>query len=319
MNYRAIVPLLMLLLWPAFAMAQEVRIRAEVDSTTFQIGEWIHTRLDVTAPNNAKLQFPGGDDDIEGGDFVSIEKESIDAGEVSQNVRREMTMTVFDTGRIAVTVLLRYRLPGDTTTYVARSNTLTFTIGTVALDTSITFKDIKDVMHVSLTIWDYLLILAIIAAAALAGWYFYRKWKNKPIPEAVVEPETVPEIPPHVEALAAIDRLEKDAPWRHGEHKGAQSRLSDILRLYIERRFRYPAMEETTGEIMRDAVRYGVERDMLLELEQTLRVADLAKFARFEPSFPQHEDGVSFARRFVTRTTNMEAPSATAVSNGGGA
>lgn len=307
MTLRAIIPLLLFLFLPALAAAQDVRVQAEVDSTTFQIGEWIHTRLEVSAPKDAKLQFPQSDDDIENGDFVSIDNEEMEAGDVSQLVRREMIMTVFDTGRIAVTVLVRYRLPGDTTSYVARSNTLTFTIGTVALDTSITFKDIRDVMHVSLTVWDYLLIIGIIAAVALLAWYFYKRWKRRPVVEAEELPEPEPEIPPHVEALAAIDRLEKDAPWRHGEHKGAQSRLSEILRHYIERRYRFPALEQTTGEIMRDSVRHGVERDLLVELEQTLRVADLAKFARFEPSFPQHEDGVSFARRFVTRTAQADS------------
>jgi hypothetical protein len=316
MTLRAITPLLFLLFLPAIAAAQDVRVKAEVDSTTFQIGEWIHTRLEVTAPKDAELQFPQGDDDIENGDFVSIDTEDMEVGNVAQLVRREMIMTVFDTGSIAVTVLVRYRLPGDTTSYVARSNTLTFTIGTVALDTSITFKDIRDVMHVSLTVWDYLLIIGIIAAVALLAWYLYKRWKRRPVAEEQALPEPEPEMPPHVEALSAIDRLEKDAPWLHGEHKGAQSRLSEILRHYIERRYRFPALEETTGEIMRDAVRCGVERELLVELEQTLRVADLAKFARFEPSIPQHEDGVHFARRFVTRTAQVE-PSSSERGQGG--
>ncbi len=302
MKLRLIVPFLLLLFVVPTLRAQNVTVRAEVDSTGYLIGQWIVTHLDVKAPKDVKLTFPAGDDDIEGGEFVSLGTESIDAGEVSKRIRRDLTVTVFDTGRIALTVLLRYRLPGDTTTYIARSNTLTLTLGAIALDTSITFKDIKDVLHVPLTIWDYLLIIGIIAAVVLLAWYAYKRWKNRPQVEVVLEAPPVPEIPAHVEALEGLDRLSRDAPWLAGDHKGAQSRLSEILRLYIERRYRFPALEQTTGEIMRNLAPYGIDRPLLIQLEQTLRVADLAKFARFEPSYPQHEEGVRFGRNFVERT-----------------
>jgi hypothetical protein len=305
MTFRIVLLAVFCLLSQHAMLAQDVQVRADVDAKEFLIGEWIPLRLHVQAPVDAELMFPEKDEDIEGADFVSLDEASVDTGDLTQRIRRDLTVIVFDTGNVALTVLLRYRLPDDTTTYIARSNTLTLAIGGVALDTSITFVDIKEVMHVSLTIWDYLLIIGIIAIALLLAWYLYRKWKNRPLHETVVEQPPAPEIPPHVEALASLDRLQRDAPWLHGEHKAAQSRLSEIIRWYIERRYSFPALEQTTGEIMHDIARLGAARGLLGELDATLRRADLAKFARYEPSTIEHEQGVAFGVNFVESTKEL--------------
>ncbi len=297
-----------LFLLPALAGAQDVKVKVTVDSTRYLIGEWIVASLHVDAPKEATLRFPKNDDDIEGGDFVALGEKTLEADGLRSRIRREITMTVFDTGQVALNVLLRYRLPGDTTTYIARSNTLTLAIGTVALDTTITFKDIKDVMHVSLPWWVYVLIVLASLLLAAGIWYAWRWYKRKAeeVDEAPVE-EVRPEIPPHVEALRSLDRLQSDAPWLRGAHKEAQSRLSDIARRYLERRFVFPAMEETTGEIIRNARATTLRPVLVQELEQALRVADLTKFARFEPTVMQHEHGLatvySVVRESIPRET----------------
>ncbi len=286
--------------------AQEVRVSAKVDSNRFQIGEWITLRLTVDAPEKYRLRLPATDDDFENGEFVSAsEAESVTRGGRRQ-YRQDVVATVFDTGSIALRVRVQYTRPGDTATYESFSPRIVLEMTTIALDTSQTFKDIKDVLHIPLSIWDYLLYVAIALLLCLMGWYAYRFYQRRKALPAAAPPEAVPEIPPHVEALQALAALREKKLWQAGEFKAYQSQVTDILRNYIERRFRLPAMEQPTSEIMPGVSLLGLTPLLVERVEQVLRTADLTKFAKYVPSSMQHEDAMSVATQFVETTRSSD-------------
>jgi len=307
MKLRVLVVVFLGALAPAL-LAQQLSVRVTTDSTSVLIGEWIPVSLEVEAPNDVTLYLPSSDEDVDGAYFVSAEDERRDDSQGVQFIRRDMTLTVFDTGRIDIAVLVRYRLPDDTTMRVARSKALTIAIRGVELDTSITFKDIRDVLHVSLTIWDYLLYVGIIALLAVLGFFAYRWYTRRPVKEEVEEEAPVVIIPPHIVALQALHHLREEAIWKLGEHKEYQTRLSEILRTYIENRYELPAMEQTTGEILRAIAVLPIDPDLLTKLEHTLRIADFTKFAKYQPSAVQHEDGLNFGFDFVNATAEQTVP-----------
>lgn len=282
--------------------ANEIRVRANVDSTRYRIGEWILLRLDIEAPEEWTLNTPVADEDIVNGEFVAAEDPEKTVEGERQRLEQEITVTVFDTGRISVGAIVRYRVPGDTTTYAAVSNSIDMQITTVELDTTQSYRDIKTVMDVSLTIWDYLMIAGIILLAALLLWFGWRWYRGRRSREETVEEPPAPELPPGVVALNDLDALRAQRLWQDGRHKEYQSRLTDILRTYVERRFKVPAMEHPTSEIMPEVAMVGLPTAAVDRFERVLQTADRTKFARYTPTADEHESGMQFAVEFVEST-----------------
>ena len=291
--------------------AQDLTLRVNADSTNFLIGEWITLHLEVDAPEEYTVLLPASDEDLVNAELVSAEEAVISEKDGRRHLVQDVIVSVFDTGRIPVSLLVRYTAPGDTTKFVAQSDPIAFEITTVALDTTIAFKDIREVIHVPLTIWDYLMYAGIGLLLLLLAWLAYRWWRERDgEDEAAVMPE--PELPADVIALQALEALRGESLWQSGRHKEYQSRLTDILRAYIEQRFRVPALEHPTSEIMPDVAMLGLPTETVGELDRVLHIADMCKFARVTPSSAEHEMGMKFALRFVcdTRPSDTEEPKA---------
>lgn len=291
------------------AQGQDVRVRATTDSTTYLIGQWITLHLEVFAPDAWDIRMPEDDEGFENAEFVSAEDAVPGDGTDRLRMRQDVVVTVFDTGRIPISALVRYKVPGDTTTYVAQSDPVTVSVSTVELDTTITYKDIRDVMHVPLTIWDYLMYTGIALLLALLAWMGYRWLRDRNgAPDAQEESE--PDLPPDVIALRDLEILRGKQLWQNAKHKAYQSQLTDIVRAYIERRFSVAAREHPTSEIMPEVAMLGLDTGLTTDLERVLRTADMCKFARYVPDAEEHERGMRFAMRFVETTREEVLPEA---------
>ena len=307
---RILLLLTLLLSSGATLSAQEIRFAAEADSTRYLIGEWMTLHLRVDAPSDWRLILPADDDAFENADFVSAaDVETTESGNMKTYVQ-DVVVTVFDTGTVPVSAVLQYRRPGDTTLYRIASDPIDFTVGTVELDTTITFKDIRDVLHVSLTIWDYLLYAGIAILLALLLWFGYRWYRGREDAVEDVVPEE-PALPAHVIATRALEQLRSESLWQQAKHKEYQSRVTDILRTYVERRFAVPAMEHPTSEIMPAVAMLGLDTELVGGLEQVLRVADNCKFARYIPVASEHTQSMDFALQFVDKTRPADRPTPT--------
>jgi hypothetical protein len=143
-------------------------------------------------------------------------------------------------------------------------------------------------------------VVAAVMLAALAGLWWWRRRRARFAAEMVpVELR----LPPEVVALRALDELERDALTSRGQIKEHYARLSLILRTYMERRFRFPAVESTTYEIGNtlEASRVldpAMRGDVLALLDD----ADLVKFARFRPAERAPADALVRARGWVEAT-----------------
>ena len=112
-----------------------------------------------------------------------------------------------------------------------------------------------------------------------------------------------PPPPAHVIALGALDALRARRLVEKGAIKEYYSTLTDIVRAYLEGRYRVRAPEMTTEEFLvassRDG-RLGADHRQLLG--NFLGESDLVKFARHLPSTDDSERAYSAARRFVEET-----------------
>jgi hypothetical protein len=286
------------------AFAQHVIIQATMDSAQILIGEQTRLHLEIAADKTAKLQLPLiADTLMQGVEVVEISKlDTTDIGNNRIQIKYDYQLTSFDENL--------YQLPpfqvvsGVDTFY---SQSLALKVSTIQVDTihADQFYDIKTVMTPDFVWLDYLpIVLYVCGFLLLVGLiiYLWRRWKNhKPL--IPFKKEEVIVLPPHIEAIQALDAIKLQKLWQQGREKEYYSEVSDVVRNYIERRFDVTAMEMTSGEILQ-AVRNISDVDFVFDnLKQMLFVSDMVKFAKYHPMSEENELSIGNAYLFVNSTT----------------
>ncbi|MEQ1746083.1 MAG: hypothetical protein ABMA02_11695 [Saprospiraceae bacterium] len=166
-------------------------------------------------------------------------------------------------------------------------------------------NSIKDIRREPTNWRDFLLPFAIITAGllvlALAVWWFLLRKKKSGLLA-----ERFHQLPPHELALRQLVELEQHRYWQQGQVKAYHSELSHIVREYIERRYRVPALESATDDILLLLHDKGLSEPLQVSLAELLRWADLVKFAKAVPPEHFHAQALREARRLVEQTRPME-------------
>ncbi|MCC6397093.1 MAG: hypothetical protein IT282_08735 [Bacteroidetes bacterium] len=299
---RAVVVAL-LLSWPlSSAPAQGLSARARVDSTQYLLGDRIVVRVDLRHMPGLTIQ-PLVSDTI--GGFAVLGQSGVQRSTDSTS-RVEFVLAKYDSGDAVIPALpFLFFLPGDTASHVALSNQLRVTINTVPPDTSEDLKDVKPVLSLPLALEDLLLYGGILLVAAALGYFGYRYWKRRKR-KGGSEEYVPPDRPAHAIAMEELGRLKAKKLWQQGQVKQYYSELTEILRRYFENRYRLPALEETTDEIMVGLRRLRPGPELLASTEAVLRRADLVKFAKHVPGVAEHEESLAAVYTFVDRTKIAE-------------
>jgi hypothetical protein len=140
-------------------------------------------------------------------------------------------------------------------------------------------------------LWPWLLS-ALFIAVILALIFYIKHLRDKKSEEEV----TAIGIPPHIEALEEISRIEAMNLTRERRIKELYTLISDVIRLFEGKSHGFDAMEMTTEELGRKirakagsslniagSNRAEEERE-ILKLERFLRDCDMVKFARHRPA-----------------------------------
>lgn len=154
--------------------------------------------------------------------------------------------------------------------------------------------------------WIYIVIALVIIAGGLCAYLLLtKKVKINIIPQKKPQP-------PYEVAIAKLSRLREEQLCEHGLQKEYYTRLTDILREYLDRRFNINAMEMTSTQI-RHALNHSRDEIISKELvEQVLEIADFVKFAKAKPLGDDNVRAFEAARRFVEDTRPVEVAEAKA-------
>ena len=142
--------------------------------------------------------------------------------------------------------------------------------------------------------WWWVSALLTIAIAAVGLWQVRRRRKR---------PETVIVIPAHEWAQGKLAALLAEDLIGKGRFRVYCYRVSDIVRGYIERRFRVAAPEMTTEEFLTTAAtdrRFG--ETTTEELDRFLTACDLVKYAKHQPTAVEAKSLLETAYAFVEQT-----------------
>lgn len=165
-------------------------------------------------------------------------------------------------------------------------------------------KDIrpnKDIILLPLSkeeIYSYLFISFIILGLVLLLYFVYIRFIKK---ENFVDKDK-PEDLPHVIALQSLKIVENENLWQMGKIKEYYDRISDILRIYIEKRFGLKAMEQTSAQLLQSMHAIELPEYVTQDMEEILTKSDLAKFAKEKHEGEQHISIIKMAYKFVQST-----------------
>ena len=106
-----------------------------------------------------------------------------------------------------------------------------------------------------------------------------RRFLRKP----EVEVEWVDPRPAHVIAFERLDKLQADDLPGNGDVKGYYTRLSEIVRFYLELRYGFTALEMTSDEIREQVEQFSLTGKARVGIHDFLSESDLVKFAGFSP------------------------------------
>jgi hypothetical protein len=288
---------------------------ALLDTTVLRIGEQTTLRLvlDYRADQRpASLEWPAIGDTLsssievlQSGAIDSVAP-APDADPTAMQLVKQLTITSFDSGFHAIPPF-RFVINGNS----VETRALLLEVRTVELDSADALRPLRDIIEppFSLLFWAqerWMWIAGGVALVALAVllWIWYRKRPQRVLPEAV----EAPGIPLHDRILGELRQLEGERIWQQGLHKAYHSRLTDLLRGYIEERYRVPAMESTTDELVHALRVSPLSREQQERLENMLRLADMVKFAKATPTPIENEQMMSAALRFVEETADRSSP-----------
>lgn len=296
--------ILTLMLMCAFTgYAQSVSVVAEIDSVQRLIGEQARIKIKVSYDAGKRLVMPTFDkqivDGIEIVEAIKPDTQQLNDGK-RLTVTNEYVVTSFDS---ALYVIPPFEVLVEGEPHYSQELAMAVYCFPVDTTNAEQFFGPKDVWQVPLEWRDVQssvvsFVLLLLFTAALV-WVIVRYRNNKPIIRIV---KVKPKLPAHIVALNEIERLKASGEWRtSGNSKEYYTHLTDALRVYLSERFGFSAIEMTTAEIVDNLLKIK-DKESIQELQELLTMADLVKFAKFNPPMNENDRNLLNAIEFINST-----------------
>ncbi len=280
--------------------AQEARIRTQADTSLLTVGDRVTLTLEVEHAPGQRVLWP---DSVDVSPFEVLSAEALPSVNEAGGVRSaaRLVLTAFELGTLEIPGIRVPVASADGSVDTLVSDGWWVTVTSVGLDQGGDIRGIRGPLSMPfavVTLVPWLFLAALVAL--LAFWWWRRRRRSVAQPE--VAPPPAPRRPPHEIALEALAQLEGSDLLQRGEIKEYHVRVSEIIRAYVEAFYRVPALEMTTGEVLRGLERVGVHGAPIDHLEGFLEQCDLVKFAKLRPASGDSRAMCALARGFVEET-----------------
>jgi hypothetical protein len=292
------------------AGGQDIKVGASFDTSRIFIGDQVHYTITVERPSDLSVSIKTLRDTLcKNVEIVS--GPSVDSLLMQDNklkIIRKYLITSFDSGFYQVPpVYAEIKDASGIKRYYSDYSPLqVMRVKIAPPDTTAKIFDIIKPYKAPVTLGEIIpwLIIALIAAALAWGviLLFRRFKKNKSVDEPVRSPD-----PAHIIAFRELEKLKEDQVWQKGELKHYYTRLTEILRQYLENRYGVCSLEMTTSETLEALVKTGFRKDESYTLIKTiLNGSDLVKFAKYKPDPVENEEHFDNSWKFVENTKVKE-------------
>jgi len=289
--------------------SQDIKVASSFDSTRIYIGDQINFTITVEQPSGLSLNLPFLKDslcskiDILSGPVIDS---IVSNGRIK--ISQKYLITSFDSGFYQVPPVYAEmkNVDGLKRFYSDYSRLHVMRVNLAPADTSSKIFDIIEPYRAPVTIGEiipWVLVVALIAVLTWAAIRFIRKLKkDKPGVEKVENPD-----PAHVIAFRELEKLRDEQLWQKGEIKSYYTRLTEILRQYLENRYNVFSLELTTAETLDALLKTGFKKDgTYSQLKTVLTGADLVKFAKYKPEPEENVQHFENSWDFVKETRKDE-------------
>jgi hypothetical protein len=274
-------------------LAQQVSVKATVDRTTILIGEPVKLTLEAALPTGTNFTWFRADT-IPHFEIVDAGKQDSSKDINNKIYRQQLTITSFDSGSWTIPAFV---LQSGRKRF--RTDTLSINVTYSPSDTAANYHDIKDIIAVENPGNPYIpWIIAAVTLIALAI-IIYLLRKKKPVVKLVQQP--VSKLTPLEEAMESLQTLKKEDLAQKTQVKDYYTRLNDILRWYVFRKFHYSSLEKTNEELVMQLRDTSLSQTDYTTLAQALRMADFVKFAKYTPSASDQEETFQIIKNSITR------------------
>ena len=279
----------------AFPMLYAQEVKVETNTKNIKIGEQIQYKVSVETPADTPVSFP------EGQTFAPLEMVKTRAADTLRDggkyrLVKEYYLTQFDEGK--------YTIPSQKIRINNKdyfTDSLLVEVHTVAIDTlKQPLYDIKPIQEVKKPFTSYGWILTIIAAVLLlliVAFVYFVFIRKKKFPFL----QTQKKLPPFDRAIQDLKELQNSKYLIQSQHKEYYTRLTDIVKAYLEEDVHILAKESTTDELLtkinllQEKGKLNLNQETITNLKRVLQTADLVKFAKNKPS----DDNAEYDRETI--------------------
>ena len=287
---------------------QPIEVKVSVDSPNVKIGDLIHYTIEVDAASNVWFHIPQFMENVGGLAVNNVnimeKKRDPQSGRVSQKQIYDLETYLVGDYEIPSTNII-YAINGKTN-YIS-GTPIFIRVSSVATtnDTFAVIRDIKPPLGIKAleqtVSKKYLYAIIAALVAALIVLLFVRKRKR------IENIEKAPPLPAHIKALNALKELDEKHLIENNKIKEFYYELTNILRHYIEDRFRLKAPEQTTEEFLRELkndINFLKEYRPLLK--KFLTECDLIKYANYSTSPENAKSAEDTTLDFIQETKEIQ-------------
>jgi hypothetical protein len=295
---------LIYLVIPVGAKAEsEVSAMLSADLGEFTVGDPVPMTLAVTHPAGHQVILPQleanwGDFTIHSQSAGTTESNPDGTETTSQEIdARLFAPGTFTTMPLSVTVS---DSSGQLREIVV--DPVSVTIASVLVEGDSELRDIKPQAALPYSnILPWVIGFALLVLV-ITGAYFWHRRRQAKLALVLVDNRL-----PHEVALDELERVESLNLPRAKRFKEHYTLISDCIRIYMEKTFKFPVRERTTREIKNGLKRSPISHGLANQFVSFLDESDLVKFSKFTPDAESAQQLLAEARTIVENTNEARS------------
>ena len=305
---RKTILFLMLTLTVLGLKAQQVEVEGKVSDTKVQVGKPFTLDLSLKVPYGWFVEWNDFMTDTLSEQIDIIKRGNVErTADADSNVivQQQLTLMTFDTGQIQLPAVgLTYAKSFDDPMRLkAFTEPIDLYATTMVVDTLQPYKPIVEPIAAPIRmkeVFPWILVALLAVLVGLGIWFFVKRRKPKVDAEGNVIKGPV--IPPYTKAIGDLENLRQQKLWQSGKVKEYFSTLTDIAREYIEGQFGVNAVEMTTDDILEEIKPLRFSTEAYNKLKDTMELADLVKFAKYNASNLENDIAMNNMTDFVNES-----------------
>jgi len=249
------------------------------DKAAIRIGEPIHVQLSsISATANDGFIFP---DSVPHFDIWDKGQPKKSGDTLIQNI----TITSYDSGKFDFPEISLMGAANN-----AHTNSFSVDVQPVNIDSLKDYHDIKDILEVPpLPQWPYILGIGLITLLAAATFYYFLKKSSITQKKKTV---FIPRGNPFERAMQSLEKLRETQAATNTQPSLFFTELTNIYRAYLAESRNWHSLQQTGDELILQA-KPILNHELFFQFANTLRLADAAKFAKYNPPIEEWKTSLS--------------------------